>query len=271
MPRAYIKNGTSTRGRRYGAYVRGGQAARSGYMAHKRTYNAPTRNLPARVGETKYFDCESTLVGIAAASTSWASTEQDPETTINLGSAPVATPLNLCSPTVGSALNQRVGRDITLKKCKVRGHINVAAQSGLNTADAATYCRVLLVLDTQTNSAQLNAEDVLNAGSAADATINSFMNPNFFGRFKILGDKTIVLADPSLAGEVAGTNVIQSGLLRTFKFNVNLKDTVSRFNATNGGTVADIIDNSLHIIAGTNNQGLSPSLSYYSRVSYKDT
>lgn len=157
-----------------------------------------------------------------------------------------------------------------MMKVKVRGHINVAAQSGINTADAASYVRLLLVMDTQTNSAQMNAEDLLNGGTAADSTINSFQNPNFFGRFKVLKDTTIVMQDPSLAGEVAAPNVIQSGLLRTFKWNVNLGGTIARFNATNGGTVADIVDNSLHIIAATNNTGLSPSLSYYSRVAYKE-
>ena len=234
-------------------------------------YSSVARSRGAAVtGEMKYYDAEATLVGLAAPATDWSATEVDPETSINLGDAPVMTPLTLCAPKVSAALNGRIGRDIKLMKCKVRGHINVAAQSGVNTADAAAYCRILLVLDTQTNAAQMNGEDLLNGASAGSSTINAFQNPNFFGRFRVLKDITMVLQDPSLAGEVAATNIIQSGLTRTFKMNVNLGGIVSRFNATNGGTVADIVDNSLHLIAGCSSQALAPSISYYSRVAYKE-
>jgi len=46
-----------------------------------------------------------------------------------------------------------------------------------------------------------------------------------------------------------------------------------QFNATNGGTVADIVDNSFHIICAstldvTSNQ--VPLINYYSRVAYKE-
>lgn len=250
---------------------------RSSYLANKRApktrlgYSSVARSRGAAVtGEMKYYDAETTLVGLVAPATDWSGTETDPETSINLGAAPVATPLTLCAPTVGAGLNQRIGRDIKLMKVKVRGYINVAAQAGVNTADAAASCRILLVLDTQTNAAQMNGEDLLNGASAASATFNSFQNPNFFGRFRVLKDITVTLQDPSLAGEVAATNIIQSGLIRPFKMNVNLGGITSRFNATNGGTVADIVDNSLHIIAGCSNQGLAPSISYYSRVAYKE-
>lgn len=221
----------------------------------------------SRKEELKYYDAESTLVGF---NTPWAGCELDPETSIDLGSAAVATPLTLCAPTVGAALNQRVGRDIILKDVCVRGHVNIAAQSGLTTADAATYVRILLVLDTQTNSAQLNAEDVLNAASAANSTISSQPNPNFAERFVILDDIRMILSDPSLAGEVAANNVIQSGLARLFELHADLRGLTMRFNATGGGLITSVVDNSLHIIGACNDQALSPSISYYSRVRYID-
>ena len=68
-----------------------------------------------------------------------------------------------------------------------------------------------------------------------------------------------------------GTNVEQAGLSKPFKFNITFKKPINvRFNNTNGGTIADIVDNSLHLIALTDNDNLAPAISYYSRVDYKE-
>ena len=217
----------------------------------------------------KYFDTETTIVAIAAVSTDWSTAVNDPETTVDLGDDAVATPGCLFAPKVSAALNGRIGRSVKMHKVKVRGHVQVLAQSGLNAADNAAYCRILLVMDTQTNATQMTGDQLLNGASAANSTINSFQNPNFFGRFRVLKDKIYKLENPSLAGEVAATNVIQSGLVMPFKWSVNLRGEEVHFNATNGGTVADIVDKSLHIVAGTNNNNLAPTLSYYTRVAYK--
>jgi len=52
---------------------------------------------------------------------------------------------------------------------------------------------------------------------------------------------------------------------------VNFKTPVKvQFNATNGGTVAVIVDNSFHIICGASNITYAPTISYYCRVAYKE-
>jgi len=248
------------RGRPVGPYPR------RGYGSIARARGA------AVIGEMKYFDCELDATALTVLTTTWpAGTMKDPGTTINLGSAAVATPLCLFAPTVGSALNQRIGRKCKMLKVKVRGQIQIVQQSAQSAADAPTKIRVILVQDTQTNAAQMTAASLINDGGGPGTVINAFQNPNFFGRFRVLKDKMIPMANPTIAGSPTAGDVVQSGLIRDFKMSYRFRKPVTvDFNATNGGTVADIIDHSLHIVAGVTNTTLAPTISYYTRVSYKE-
>lgn len=220
----------------------------------------------------KYFDCDRTATAITVVTTTWpAGTIMDPGTTINLGSAAVATPLCLFAPTVGAALNQRIGRQVKVFGLKVRGTIAVPQQSAQSAADAAGKIRLIVVQDMQTNAAQMTSAQLMQDATAADTTIDTHQNPNNFGRFRVLKDKMFIIGDTNMGGESAAALVTQ-GQKRTFKFNIKFRNPILvHFNATNGGTVADIIDNSFHVIVGGDIvAGLSPTLSYYTRVSYKE-
>lgn len=245
-----------------------GAKTRAGYSSVARTRGA------AVTGEMKYFDCSLGDTALSAVTSTWvAGTMKDPGTTINLGSAAVATPLCLCAPTVGAALNQRVGRKITVRKVKVHGTVYCIPQAAQAAADATTKIRIALVEDKQTNAAQMTGAQLYNDGAANEPTvvINSFQNPNNFGRFRVLKDKMIVIQNLNLAGSPTAADVVQAGAKVQFKFSVNFKKPIEvHFNATNGGTVADIVDSSLHIVAGCDNTAYAPTLSYYSRVCYKD-
>jgi len=242
-------------------------AARSCYTSVARTRGA------AVTGEMKYFDADYNPVsGIAVVTTSYpAGSMVDPLTTINLGAAPVANPLTLCAPTVGAGLNQRVGRKINIHKVKIHGTVSIPAQAAQAVADPATKIRIVLVLDQQTNATQMTAAQLFNDGTAAVTVINSFQNPNNFGRFRVLKDKYISFSNMNLAGSPTSADVIQASARINFKFAVNFKKPiVVHFNAANGGTVADIVDNSLHMICATDNNSYAPNIAYYSRVCYKD-
>lgn len=239
----------------------------------RRDYGATPRTMGAAVtGEMKYFDTELQPTAISACTTTWvAGTLKDPTTTINLGDAAVATPGCLFAPKVSAALNGRIGRKVKMLKCKVTGGIHVPAQGTQAAGDSATMVRVLLVLDTQSNAGQMTAAQLLNDAGTADNTLRSYQNPNNFGRFRVLKEKWINLSDPNMAGSPTTGDVIQGSMVRNFKFSYKFKNPVLvNFNATNGGTVADIIDNSLHIIAGCELASYAPTIFYYSRVSYKE-
>lgn len=237
----------------------------------RRGYGSVARTRGAAVqGETKYFDTELQPTAISAVTTTWvAGTLVDPTTTINLGDAAIATPGCLFAPKVSAALNGRIGRKVLIKKVKLTGVINVPTHSAQATGDAGTKIRAMLVLDQQTNASAMTSAQLLNDAGNALTTISSFQNPNNFGRFKVLKDKTFFLGDLAMTGAAAA--IEQSGTVIPFKMSYVFKRGLRvDFNATNGGTVADIIDNSLHVVCGANNVQLIPSLSYYSRVSYVD-
>jgi len=240
----------------------------------RRGYGSIARARGAAVtGEMKQFDCELDSTNLSAVTTTWvAGAMKDPGTTINLGSAAVATPLCLFAPTVGAALNQRIGRKAKMMKCKVRGHLITGTQTAQTSTDPASRVRLLLVMDKQTNAAQMTAAQLQNDGGGAATTINTFQNPNNFGRFKVLKDKVYTLQNPNMQS-LSATNASfeQNGLKIPFKLSYRFRVPVTvNFNATNGGTVADIIDNSLHIVAATDATGLVPAIAYYSRVSFKE-
>lgn len=244
------------------------------------------RQIKAPAGEMKYFDSTRTsnaIVAVTAGGPWPAGTMQDPGTTINLGAAAVANPLCLFAPTVGSALNQRIGRSVLVRKIKVSGQVILPASLTLATTwqSDAPYppvkVRLLLVQDMQTNATQMAASALLNDASDTGSTLVSYQNPNNFGRFRVLKDKYIILDNVNISHvdvPSVGTYVAEQGLVRSFKFNINFKTPVKvQFNATNGGTVADIVDNSFHIICASTLDVVSPQvplINYYSRVAYKE-
>lgn len=116
--------------------------------------------------------------------------------------------------------------------------------------------------------AQLMATPVT---ATAPVAMDCFQNLANFGRFRVLKDKTYALQDPNMAGEVAAANVVSQGLVRAFKFTAKFKKGLEiHFNATNGGTIADIVDNSFHFVVNSNSTNLAATMSYVSRVCYKE-
>lgn len=250
--------------------------ARKGATKKQKTragYSSVARSRGASVtGEMKYFDTELQLTNLSAVTTTWvAGTLQDPGTSINLGDAAVATPGCLCAPKVSSALNGRQARDIQMCSVKVNGYLAVPAQAAQNSADQAANIRLCLVMDTQTNSSALTPANVFHDGGGASTTIGAFQNPDFFGRYRVLRDKRFGLSNLNMTGSPTAGDVVQGSIKRPFKLKYKFKKPLKvRFNNTNGGTVADIIDNSLHIVCGTESVALSPQIAYYARVGYKE-
>lgn len=207
----------------------------------------------APAGEMKYFDSTKAATNLVAAA-DWTGAELDPNT-------------GMFAPTVGATINQRIGRKVYAKSLRIRGIIGT---NPATTGAAYPPCqvRLLLVQDTQTNAAQLNSEDVMQAPATATAlaATNSRQALTQLGRYRVLKDKVFILQDPNfVSSSVAG-----APLLRPFKFNIDLKDQIVTFNSTNGGTIADVVDNSWHIIAIASDIGMVPFIQYEARVSFKE-
>ncbi len=215
-----------------------------------------TRGVYAQ-GEMKYFDTFKAVTAIPA-SADWTATEFDPAT-IN----------TIFDPTQGNSISQRIGQKCQLHKLKIKGTVDVPKQVDRTTPDNASVIRIILFQDMQTNSTQAQGEELMRTEGTAPKNINSFQNFNEFGRFRVWKDKTFTMQNPNLSYD--GTNMEQQGISKQFKMNLNFtKDPcVVRFNATNGGTVADIIDNSFHLLAIASDIDLGPTLQYVVRCGFK--
>ena len=213
-------------------------------------------------GEMKYFDTEGVDLGLSAPTTNMAGLELNP----NIGTANT-----LVCPTVGSAINQRIGRKIKLHKIRVHGTIKTAVQANITAGEEPAAIRLCLVHDSQTNGTATASEDVFQNPTTTDsnAVVNAFMSLATLGRFKILKEKRVVLEDPNLAFD--GTNIESNARIRWFKMDYKFKKPlVIDFNATNGGTIADVVNHQFTLMGWTTSTNLNPEVNYLARAYYKE-
>lgn len=163
----------------------------------------------------------------------------------------------------GDGESQRDGRKYLMKSVQVNGVITRAVDEDLANVPGHMAGWVALVLDTQTNLAQLNAEDVY-TGNENEVP---FRNLQFSSRFKVLAYKVITFDAPQVGTD--GTNTMSSGgQVRHFHWNVPLDIPV--ITTGTGATVSSISDNSLHVI-GSASLSTAPNqvaLTYNSRVRF---
>lgn len=237
-------------------YVRGIKA-----RAYPRRRYTPVRQYvprtmgPFSASESKYFDTEENIA-VANFATTWAGTEID-NTTLSC----------LFAPSEGSDIDNRIGRKVQVYKLALRGQYNSTPSTNQADSLAPNFCRIIIYMDTQTNGTQSQGEDLM-AGSASNA-ITSFQNLANLGRFRVLRDFNVKLREVNTMTD--GTNTSSQAIgtspwKATIKFK---KPVIVKFNATNGGTIGDIVDNSFHIIA-MEQGGYTGNIQYNCRTYYKD-
>lgn len=202
--------------------------------------------------ELKYVD--SALVSSAlAAPTAAAGGEQDP-----------ATLLALNAIAQGDGEQQRDGKQVCIKSVYVSGVVDVPVQANLTAGTIDPLIYVALVLDKQTNGAQLNSEDVfVNPGASAVTAASPLRNLQYTSRFQVLD--SVVLHPPARQLSFDGTNIESSGTRVPFKLS-NTSDIITNYIAT-GAVVAAIQDHSLHVIAYTSTT-TGATISYNARVRF---
>lgn len=229
------------------------------YVRYSRPY-VPRTPGGIIVSESRYFD--SRLNGtVLNEGNSWADTELDP-----------ATLNTIFAPTQGNDINSRQGRQVSVYKIALRGFIRASLLQDQADVLAAPLVRLILYIDTQTNAAQAQGENVMQApqDGSPEMTSLTFQNTANFGRFRILRDKIIRPRDMSVGTDGAST-MSECSADVPFKMMVRFKKPiVVHFNSTNGGTVADIIDNSFHLIGCKNSAVQATAIYYAARTYYKD-
>ncbi len=204
--------------------------------------------------ENKFYD--SSLAASALTAPANASGgEHDPSATILLNTV-----------VQGDGQSNRDGRKIVMKQIMIRGVVQCAPIINQTIVPQAATCFIALVLDTQTNGATITSEQVFtNKGATALLATSLFNAMERTGRFKVLKRLVFPLVQQTVAWD--GTNLEVGGYSRPFQMMVPLKNIPVLYSSTTE-TVANIVDNSLHIIAYVSNTDSVPKLSYNARLRF---
>jgi len=207
--------------------------------------------------EKKYLDCARTLTPLLA-----------PTDMSGIEIAPTSGSTGcLSAPATGDAFNNRDGQKIQAKSILVKGVILVAPQINQTAADTSPVVCVSLIQDTQTNGAVYNSEDVYsNFSNEAGQNCNALRNPSYVERFKVI--KTLCFNLPQLPITYDGANIEQPGLTIPFTLSKKLNFTTRFLSGGNTADIANVIDNSLNIIAWVNNTSYAAQIGFNSRFRF---
>jgi len=233
--------------------------------------NRPSRSYVPRTpggqitSERKYFDTSASNRNVQDTSATFASAIVDPITVDTL-----------FAPIQGNDISNREGRNCHVYSITVRGTIEIPAQVAQQTSDLPPVMRIILVMDKQTNGSVMQSDQLISSTANPPGTF-MYQNTANFGRFQILKEKFILFQNYSLAyhpNSGGATQITQGSSVKFFKLKYTFKNPIKiNFNSTNGGTIADIVDNSFHFIIGTDTGVLSggspqPVVSYQARTSF---
>lgn len=228
-----------------------------------RAYAARMRSLNMRTGgflgmTQKFYDTAVVSTAIGAPPDA-SGGEVDP-----------ATVLTISAPARGDTEQDRDGDRMIIKSAYVNGVIRVPAQTDQTAADVAGIVYVALVLDTQTNGAQLNSEDVFTNPSGNATTAASLLrNLQYTSRFKVLSSVKLALEQPNMVYD--GTNIEQGGVVRHFTLSYNGDIPVQFLSTASGAGVAGVVNNSLHVIAFSDTSAVTtaPTIAYNARIRFQ--
>lgn len=207
--------------------------------------------------ERKFYDTALALTAIPAPTDS-SGGEMDPSATSMIS-----------TPAQGDTEQNRDGKKINIIQVAIDGVIQVSPAELQAGPQRGTKVYVALVLDTQSNGAQMNSEDCFkNTNAAAATSIVPQRNLLFGTRFRILREMVIDVTPVALS-HFAVDSFSYSGQIKPFhifrKFPGGLP---VNFNAGTTASIANVIDNSLHVIAYTNDTTVIPQLAYNARIRF---
>lgn len=175
----------------------------------------------------------------------------------------------LACPQLGTDYNNRTGRKINLKSVFIRGFVRTEESSTLSiNSIASQMARFIIFIDNQpTPATAVAVTDVL-----VEALPSSQLNLSNRDRFQIICDKTYTF-DPAVLSTVATQSICslsrQIWPIKKYKY-LNVE---TLFNATNGGTFADITTGALYMLwIGSNAAGAGTDINAVlsTRVRYTD-
>ncbi len=173
--------------------------------------------------------------------------------------------LSVAGVSQGNSESQRLGRKMSILSIHVKAVVKMAAVEANVNVRTDTRGRIALVLDTQTNAAQLTATDVFDDGQTDD--VLAFRDLQFTSRYKVLWDRPWILKTQQMAQGGIDLFAHSDTFTSVMRFNKLFKKPIEvTYNSTTTGVIAAITDNSLHIIGISNST--TALLSYQVRIRF---
>lgn len=221
--------------------------------------NPMKRRIPQRRVEMKFYDTAYATVGIPSPSDA-SGGMADPSATSMLSTV-----------AVGDTRTNRDGGQIWIHGVEIRGTVVKNSSEGAVDPPDGTSVYVALVLDKQTNGAQMSSENCFSNLQGTAATATSVMrNLDFRNRFIVLKQQWFDCSVKTLAS-VALNTFAAAGLTHEFQWYLRFKKPIKvNFNSVTPtvATIASVVDNCLHCIAYANTGG--HSLGYNARIRFTD-
>lgn len=181
----------------------------------------------------------------------------------------------LNAPAQGDGESQRDGRQISMDSLTVKGTITINPQAGQTNLDPMPDIFIAIVLDKQTNAAQLNSEDVFE-NPAGDNRLNAqpFRNLEWTKRFRVLKTMRVTAGDFASGVIPVNNNAVNdfnsTGVTVPFSCHIPLRGMLVNFvSGITSTTVTAIADNSLHVIAYQTSNAYGATIAYTSRLRFR--
>lgn len=173
----------------------------------------------------------------------------------------------ICATTItqGDGEQQRDGRKATVKSIFLSGSISTAVLINQTAMKVAPIVYVALVLDKQSNGATIVSENVFkNIGGNGILAASPLRNLQNSTRYRVLSRVKLDLKDPEASYD--GTNIEIAGT--EIPFQLSWRGNLNILYKGTTETIANTVDNSVHVIAYCSNTGLVPLLNYNCRTRF---
>ncbi len=227
-----------------------------GVRARRQRHPRSRKFLPRYPGK-KFADFE---LGSTVLSETWTGSELDPGASV----------LCLSAVAQGTGAEVRTGRTILIHSLYIRAKFTIGGtESQAAPLPSDSFVRLIVFLDTQTNGVQAQGEEVMEI--VGGDNILAFRNLENTDRFRILKDKSLRL-DRGFQNEGAvnlfATNSasFQCNFFIKFKKPLKVRFTIG----TTTGVIANVTDNSLHLIGVRSDNGFSVDILYKARIRFTE-
>lgn len=172
----------------------------------------------------------------------------------------------LCIPQLGTDMTERIGRKILIKSIYIKGRVCTRASlEAANILVAPQWAQISIVVDMQPNGLPPAIGDIYTAISSV-----SHINLNNRDRFKVLKVKQYALGP--YQKDLTATMAIGFASQQTYSVKMYKRCNIETiFNATNGGTIADITSGALYMVTQSSSpNGQEANFTLATRVRFSD-